>query len=165
MRLYQLRYDVGRALRGCIVVLGLVALTGPSALSRDGGGGSQGGGEASASVGAREDGKAGTGVGASHGAAAMRGEATGGLGLTRDPATATGTSGVSRHGRAAPRTGTRGEGAFAMSPSDVTESFGSLTKQQQARVMQRCKDVIAKPGEADPNQLALCQTLAAISKR
>jgi hypothetical protein len=52
-----------------------------------------------------------------------------------------------------------------MSPTDVTESFGSLTKQQQARVMQRCKDVIAKPGEADPNQLALCQTLAAMVRR
>jgi hypothetical protein len=148
MRLDELRHDVGRVLRGGIVVLGLVALAGPSALSRDGEGDS--------------DEKAG----ASH-SAALRGEATGGLGLTSEPsrAAATGTDGLGAPGGSGAGTARRGEGAFAMSPTDVTESFGSLTKQQQARVMQRCKDVIAKPGEADPNQLALCQTLAAMVRR
>lgn len=124
---------------GCavIIVVGLVALALviPSALSRD-----RGGGETNAS--ARP---VGSEVGASQGA--VRGEATGGGGLNSDP------------------TPTDGRNAFAMSSSEVAESFSSLSQQQQARVMQRCRDMIAKPNQADPNQLALCQTLAAMVKR
>ena len=127
-------YDAVRVWCAGIIVVGLVALAVPSALSRD-----RGAGETTAS-----GGPVGSEVGASQGA--VRGEATGGLGLTGDPARAD------------------GENAFAMSNSDVAESFSSLSQQQQARIMQRCRDLIAKPNQADPNQLALCQTLAAMVK-
>jgi hypothetical protein len=81
--------------------------------------------------------------------AAMRGEATGGLGLTSQ----------------------RGAESFASSDptyswnaSEFVESFSSLSQQQQARVLRRCKDVMAKPAEADPNHLTLCQLLATLRR-
>ena len=121
-------YHARRALGAAVMALGLAALAGPSALSGDADGG-----------------KGGVPGVASSPDAAVRGEATGGLGLTGEPA--------------------RGESAFAMSATDVTESFFSLTQQQQARVMQRCREVIAKPAQSDPNHIAVCQTLAAATKR
>lgn len=161
MRLREFRYDIAWALRGGIVLLGLVAVAVPSALSRDGKDGSNGNGaEASAEA-------AAAAADASHRAAAMRGEATGGLGLTSEPSPAAAAGTKSRGGPAGTRPSAwiGGQDAFAMSALDITESFDSLTKQQQARIMRRCKDVIAKPGEADPNQLALCQTLTAMTRR
>jgi hypothetical protein len=41
----------------------------------------------------------------------------------------------------------------------VAATFESLSRQQQVRVMQRCKEVLAAPAEADANQISLCQTL------
>jgi hypothetical protein len=54
-------------------------------------------------------------------------------------------------------------GAFAS--ADVSSGFEGLSAQQQARVMQRCKDVMKNPGRADRNQIAICQTLSSMSKR
>ena len=80
---------------------------------------------------------------------ASRGEATGGLGLILP----------------------RGAESFASSgplsswsATDVAESFSSLSQQQQARVLRRCKDVMARPTEAEPNHLTLCQLLATLRR-
>jgi hypothetical protein len=69
-------------------------------------------------------------------------------------------------------TSSRGSDAFASGGSsygwnaeDVTESFGSLSQQEQARVLRRCRAVVEKPAEAEPNHLTFCQILAAIVRR
>ena len=49
--------------------------------------------------------------------------------------------------------------------SDISAAFETLSRPQQARVLQRCKDVVARPAQADPNQLTICQMLLAMAKR
>lgn len=146
MRSYRRGYGLRRASFAGIAVAGLLAFAGAAWLYGEG---IQGAG-----------GQTDNGTSAFDGPAA-RGEATGGPGLTGEltPSGPTDTTGA---GRTAGSTG--GQDAFAMSV-DIAESFSSLTKQQQARIMRRCKDVIARPGEADPNQLAICQRLAATTRR
>ena len=48
--------------------------------------------------------------------------------------------------------------------SDISAAFETLSRPQQARVLQRCKDVVARPAQADPNQLTICQMLLAMAK-
>lgn len=146
MRSHRRGFGVRRAIYAGIVVAGLLAVAGAAWLYGEG---TQGAG-----------GQAGNGTSAVHDTAS-RGKATGGPGLTGEltPSGPTDTTGA---GRTAGSTG--GQDAFAMS-GDIAESFSSLTKQQQARILRRCKDVIARPGEADPNQLAICQRLAATTRR
>jgi hypothetical protein len=170
MRSSDLRAGAGRAIRGGIVALGLVALSVPAAviLSSD---------DAYArGDGGTSDGKAGK-------------DDNGGLGAAGDNVGSGANTSAKAKGRAGPKTrgarlgifgalfssrgsstnGSTGftgaQGAFGMDTSGVRESFESLTKAQQARVMQRCKDVIANPAQSDVNQLALCQTLVATAKR
>ena len=49
--------------------------------------------------------------------------------------------------------------------SDISSAFQTLSRPQQARVLQRCKDVVARPALVDPNQLTICQMLLAMAKR
>ena len=49
--------------------------------------------------------------------------------------------------------------------SDISSAFETLSRPQQARVMQRCKDVVARPALVDPNQLTICQMLLAMARR
>ena len=49
--------------------------------------------------------------------------------------------------------------------TDISSAFETLSRPQQARVMQRCKDVVARPAQADANQLTICQMLLAMAKR
>ena len=49
--------------------------------------------------------------------------------------------------------------------SDISSAFQTLSRPQQARVLQRCKDVVARPALVDPNQLTVCQMLLAMAKR
>jgi hypothetical protein len=49
--------------------------------------------------------------------------------------------------------------------SDIWSAFETLSGPQQARVMQRCKELVARPALADPNQLTICQTLMAMAAR
>ena len=44
-----------------------------------------------------------------------------------------------------------GHEALAMESSGVSSAFDALSRRQQARVMQRCKDVMARPAQADAN--------------
>ena len=48
--------------------------------------------------------------------------------------------------------------------SDISSAFETLSRPQQARVMQRCKEVVARPALADQNQLTICQVLLAMGK-
>ena len=79
----------------------------------------------------------------------MRGEAMGALGLTLQ-------RGAESFASSDP--------AYSWNASDVVESFSSLSQQQQARVLRRCKDVMARPAEAEPNHLTLCQFLATLKR-
>ncbi len=81
---------------------------------------------------------------------AQRGEASGDLGLNSSPGVDAFASGGSSYG---------------WNAEDVTESFGSLSQQEQARVLRRCRAVVEKPAEAEPNHLTFCQILAAIVRR
>ena len=56
-------------------------------------------------------------------------------------------------------------GQGAREGSDICLCFRDPVPPQQARVMQRCKEVVARPALADPNQLTICQTLMAMAKR
>ena len=47
---------------------------------------------------------------------------------------------------------------------DVSTVFETLSRPQQARVMQRCKELVARPALADQNQLTICQVLLAMTK-
>jgi hypothetical protein len=151
MRSHHLPTDVGQAVRVGIVVLGLaglatfgvIILSTPGAYALDGGG-DKGGGVSAGAKGGKANASVGTGTGLG-----IFGILFGG-----------GTGGT-------PRTngGRTGETAFGMDTSDVRTSFESLTPPQRARVMQRCKTAIASPARADPNQLALCQTLMSMAKR
>jgi hypothetical protein len=58
-----------------------------------------------------------------------------------------------------------GRQSFAMESPDISAAFDSLSRPQQARVMQRCKDIVARPAQADASQLVICETLMAMSKR
>jgi hypothetical protein len=58
-----------------------------------------------------------------------------------------------------------GHESFAMEGPDISAAFDSLSRPQQARVLQRCKDIVARPAQADASQLAICGTLMAMSKR
>lgn len=58
-----------------------------------------------------------------------------------------------------------GHEAFAMEGADISATFDSLSRKQQARVMQRCRDVLARPAQADADHLTICQALMAITKR
>ena len=49
--------------------------------------------------------------------------------------------------------------------SDISSAFETLSRPQQARVMQRCKDLVARPALVDPNQLTICQMLLAMARR
>ena len=135
MRSQDLKYDVGRALRVGIVALGLVNIAAPAAHTQ-----SVGAGVGADAAGA----SAGAGVGVGIGGV---GAGTGGTG-----AGAGGSAGA-------------GAAAFGLSGSGVAGSFAALSNVQQARVMQRCKDVLARPKQADPNQLALCKTLMSLAKK
>jgi hypothetical protein len=187
MRSSDLRGAVAHAIRSSIVAIGLVALSAPAAVilsSNDAYARGDGG---------KGDGKGGKGDGGGLGAAGSN--ASGGVAGKSSAGTKSGrgaNTSANGKGRAGAKAGaanlgifgglfsgsgtasgstsggtgfTAGQGAFGMETSGVRESFESLTKAQQARVMQRCKDVIASPAQADPNQLALCQTLAAMAKR
>jgi hypothetical protein len=182
MRPSDLRAGVGRTIRGGIVALGLVALSVSAAVI-------QSSDDAYArGDGSKGDGKGGKDDGGGRGAAS--GKVGGGAGAVTESGRGANTS-ANAKGRAGMKTrgtklgifgglfsaGTRsgstssgigfsgGHAAFGMDTSGVRESFESLTKAQQARVMQRCKDVIANPAQANTNQLALCQTLVATAKR
>jgi hypothetical protein len=48
--------------------------------------------------------------------------------------------------------------------SDIPSAFETLSRAQQARVMQRCKEVVARPALAEQNQLTICQVLLAMAK-
>lgn len=56
-------------------------------------------------------------------------------------------------------------GQGAREGSDIWSAFETLTRPQQARVMQRCKEMVARPALADPNHLTICQTLMAMAGR
>lgn len=58
-----------------------------------------------------------------------------------------------------------GVGVFGTDGSGIRASFESLTPQQQARVMQRCQDVVASPAQANRHHLALCRTLMTLAQR
>jgi hypothetical protein len=71
--------------------------------------------------------------------------------------------------------GSGGSGGGAPSPdtirdqeetegSDISSAFETLSRPQQARVMQRCKEVVARPALVDQNQLTICQVLLAMAK-
>jgi hypothetical protein len=49
--------------------------------------------------------------------------------------------------------------------SDISSAFETLSRPQQARVLQRCKDVVARPALVDQNQLTICQMLLAMAKQ
>ncbi|MEA2985226.1 MAG: hypothetical protein QOD94_1480 [Alphaproteobacteria bacterium] len=56
-------------------------------------------------------------------------------------------------------------GQGGMEDSDISSAFQTLSRPQQARVLQRCKDVVARPALVDPNQLTVCQMLLAMAKQ
>lgn len=141
-------------------------------------------------VGAGTDfGTGSTGVGPGPAAAAppIRGDAAGGPGVTSGggtgattdgagngpPAKADGRAGLGGGADNGPGTGggsgngsgASGAGQGNTNKSNVVGSFQSLSQPQQARVMQRCKDVLAAPRKAEPSQLALCNTLDAMARR
>ena len=145
MRATDLKYDVGRAVRVGIVALGLVALAVNAAPAAPPGAPTEGGaglgqisprGEALAQAAGPPSHAAAAGPGRSE-----RGDGDGDLG---------GILG--------------GREALAMESSGVSSAFDSLSRRQQARVMQRCRDVIARPAQADANQLTICQTLMVMAK-
>jgi hypothetical protein len=70
----------------------------------------------------------------------------------------------SNNGGAAPGAGASGAQG-TREGSDVWSAFETLSRPQQARVMQRCKEVVARPALAEPNQLTICQTLMAMAGR
>jgi hypothetical protein len=165
MRSRGLKYNVGRAVRVGIVALGMIALTAPAvmipsspdALARGGG---KGGGDKGGDIGGLSGGSGGAiggalgGVGDLGGLAGPRGggDASAGMGG------GTGGGPVSGGNAAGPGTNSATEG------SAISSAFETLSRPQQARVMQRCKDVVARPAQADPNQLAICQTLLAMAR-
>jgi len=48
--------------------------------------------------------------------------------------------------------------------SDIPSAFETLSRAQQERVMQRCKEVVARPALAEQNQLTICQVLLAMAR-
>jgi hypothetical protein len=85
-------------------------------------------------------------------AAAIRGDATGGVALT--PGSGSGGGIIAGGLRETPANG-----------SDVRAAFQSLSRTQQARVAQRCKSVMAHPAQAAGDRLAICQGLSSMAKR
>jgi hypothetical protein len=57
-----------------------------------------------------------------------------------------------------------GREALAMQGSGVSAAFGALSRLKQARVMQRCRDVLARPAQAEASQLTICETLMMMPK-
>jgi hypothetical protein len=145
MRPYDLTYDFGTTLRAGAVALGLVALAVNAAPAAAPG--------------------ASTEAGAGLGPISPRGEA---LAQLAGPPSHAGAAGPGRIGE-------RGDGdlggilggheAWAMESEGVSAAFDSLSRQEQGRVMQRCKDLVARPAQADASQLAICETLMAMTRR
>ena len=79
-------------------------------------------------------------------------------------AAATGTGRVSERGDGDLGGILGGHEALAMESSGISSAFDALSRRQQARVMQRCRDVMARPAQADANQLTVCQTLTVMAK-
>lgn len=96
-------------------------------------------------------------------------EGAGGIGRNGAGTGASGSLGfgIGASANASADTGFGGEqsGPGNTNSAVILDSFQSLTQAQQARVMQRCKDVMGSPSRASSNQVALCQTLSAMGKR
>jgi hypothetical protein len=108
-------------------------------------------------------------------AAAPATAATAGVGIGNHPATAGPTGTAVGFGGDSFASGSGGSGGGAPSPdtirdqeetegSDISSAFETLSRPQQARVMQRCKEVVARPALVDQNQLTICQVLLAMAK-
>jgi hypothetical protein len=184
MRSHDLTYDVGRAVRVGIVALGLVALTVPSviilsspdAFARGGGGGGKGGGDKgglSGGVSGGIGGDLGSGLSGSLGGSASVGAGAGSGGV--GAGAGAGVGGVGGAGAAAGGSspaagggpgvgGPDPSGGGATDGSSISAAFETLSAPQQARVMQRCKDVVARPELSDPTQLTICRTLMTMAR-
>jgi hypothetical protein len=145
MRSYDLKYDFGPTLRAGTIALGLMALAVDAVPA--------------APPGASTEGGAGLGP------ISPRGEALAQNAGPPSHAAAAGPGRISERGGGGLGGILGGHEAFAMESSDISVAFDSLSRQEQARVMQRCKDVVANPAQAEASQLAICETLMAMSKR
>lgn len=142
MRSSDLKYRFEPTLRAAIVALGLLALAV---------------GEARAAP----AGEATTDAGVGLAPISPRGEAPTQVAGPPSHAAATGPSRIGEGDRGDPGDLLGGHEALAMQGSGISATFDSLSRQQQARVMQRCRDVLARPAQADASQLTICQTLMA----
>lgn len=145
MRSYDLTYDFAPSLRAGAVALGLLALAVNAAPA--------------APPGAAPE------TGAAQGPISPRGEALAQAAGPPSHAAAAGPRRKSERGDGDLGGILGGHEAFAMESAGISAAFDSLSRMQQARVMQRCKDLVARPAQADASQLAICETLMAMTKR
>jgi hypothetical protein len=145
MRSYDLKHDFAPALRAGTVALGVLVV----AL-----------GEAPAAP----RGEAPTAAGAGLAPISPRGEAPAQVSGSPSHAPAAGPDRIGERGGGGVGEILGGPDAFAMQDSGISAAFDSLSRQQQARVMQRCRDVLARPAQAEASQLSICQTLMTMPK-
>jgi hypothetical protein len=161
MRSHNLTSDVGSAMRVAAVVLGMIALAVPSsvligsddAFAADGKNDSRHGTQT-------PNGKSAANADAGFGIFSILFAGTGGANFTGSGADAYAS------GPAGPPPHNTVPGGVAGGDRGIAATFESLSRQQQDRVMQRCKDVLAAPAHAvDANQVSLCQTLNLMAGR
>jgi hypothetical protein len=134
---YDLKYDFALALRAGAVALGLLTLA-P--------------GEATAEAGAglRQ--------------ISPRAEAPAQVSGSPSHAPAAGPDRIGEPGGDGPGDLLGGREALAMQGSGVSAAFDALSRLKQARVMQRCRDILARPAQAEASQLTICETLMMMPK-
>jgi hypothetical protein len=145
MRSYDLKYNFAPTLRASAVALGLLAL----AL-----------GEAPAAPPAEAPPEASAGSAP----ISPRGEAPAPVSGSPSHAPAAGPDRIGERGGGGVGDILGGHEALAMEGSGISAAFGALSRLQQARVMQRCRDVMARPAQAEASQLTICQTLMMMPK-
>jgi hypothetical protein len=142
---FDLKYDFAPALRAGAVALGMLMLA-P--------------GEAPAAPPGEATAEGGTGLLP----ISPRAEAPAQVSGSPSHAPAAGPDRIGEPGGGGPGDILGGREALAMQGSGVSAAFDALSRLQQARVMQRCRDVLARPAKAEASHLTICETLMMMPK-